>query len=276
MTWIPAVVTIHDLSFLRFPERFRPANRLYLTTMTRLSCQRAQRIIAVSQATADETTRLLGVRAERIDVVYHGVEHSQFQPLPSDQVEAFRGEKGLPDRFVLFVGTLEPRKNLVTLVEAFSRTRAVRQGMRLFVAGGKGWYYQEVFRRVEELGLTQAVHFPGFVPDAELPLWYNAASVLVFPSEHEGFGLPVLESMACGTPVIAANTSSLPEVVGQAAFLYESTDLAQLIDHIANVLDDPYLMVKMQEMGRDQASKFSWQKAGQDMAAVYEKALSYR
>jgi glycosyltransferase involved in cell wall biosynthesis len=160
--------------------------------MTRFSCRRARRIIAVSQATADEIVRLLGVPLERIDVVPHGVEHERFHPLPAGQVEAFRREKGLPERFVLFVGMLEPRKNLKALIEAFVRTQAMREGIRLLVVGGKGWYYQEIFKLVEDLDLTDAVGFAGFVPAAELPLWYNAATIFVYPSLYEGFGMPLL------------------------------------------------------------------------------------
>jgi glycosyltransferase involved in cell wall biosynthesis len=272
-TWIPTVVTIHDLSFMRFPDRFRAANRLYLTTMTRLSCRRARRIIAVSQATADETIRLLDVPAERIDVVHHGVEHSRFRPLSSDQVQAFRRDKDLPDRFVLFLGTLEPRKNLVTLVESFAHTRAARQGLRLVVAGGKGWYYQEIFRRVEDLGMTEAVRFPGFVPDAELPLWYNAATVFVYPSVYEGFGMPLLEAMACGCPVIGSNASCMPEVVGDAGLLVAPDDVAGLSAKLDLLLENADLREDLGRRGRTRAAAFTWEAAARATTASYRRAL---
>lgn len=273
VTACPVVITVHDLSFLRFPERFRPANRLYLSTMTRLSCRRARRIIAVSQATAGEIVDLLGVPAERIDVVPHGVRHTRFHPLPSAQVKAFSRDKGLPERFVLFLGTLEPRKNLIALIEAFARTQAVRQGVRLIIAGGKGWYYQEVFKRVEELALKDAVCFTGFVSDAEKPLWYNAATVFVYPSLYEGFGMPLLEAMACGTPVIGSDTSSMPEVVGDAGLLVAPGDVDVLAENLERLLVDADLRVGLGQRARTRASAYSWKTAAVATVASYRRAM---
>ncbi len=270
---IPAVITVHDLSFLRFPDRFRPANRLYLSTLTRLSCRRARRVIAVSQATADEVVRLLGVETERIDVVPHGVQREHFRPIAADRVAAFRREKGLPERFFLFLGTLEPRKNLVTLVEAFARTEAMRQGIRLVIAGGKGWYYQEIFSRVEELDLVDAVRFTGFVPDAELPLWYNAATVFVYPSLYEGFGMPLLEAMACGTPVIASDASCLPEVVGDAGLLVPPQDVEGLARDLDHLLANADLQADLSQRGSARAASYTWEAAAIATVASYRRAL---
>jgi glycosyltransferase involved in cell wall biosynthesis len=274
VTWVPTVVTIHDLSFLRFPDRFRPANRLYLSIMTRLSCRRARRLIAVSQATADEIVHLLNMPAEHIDVVPHGVEHTRFRSLPSSQVEAFRQEKGLPERFVLFLGTLEPRKNLTTLVEAFARTKAVRQGCRLVIGGGRGWYFQKIFQRVEELDLIDAVYFPGFVPSAELPLWYNAATVFVYPSLYEGFGMPLLEAMACGAPVIGARASCLPEVVGEVGPLVAPHDVAGLTNSLDRLLADADLRADLSQQGRERAATFTWEATTAATVASYHRALA--
>ncbi|NIV39588.1 MAG: glycosyltransferase, partial [Anaerolineae bacterium] len=177
----PVVVTIHDLSFIRFPKLFRPASRSYLAVLTRLSARRARRLIAVSAHTARESTRLLGVPLERIDVVYHGVDPA-FHPRPVHEVLALRERRGLPERFVLFVGTLEPRKNLVRLVEAFSRIRDGRVG--LVLVGGRGWLYDELFATVESLGLDDEVMFAGYVMNDELPVWYNAATVVAYPSVY--------------------------------------------------------------------------------------------
>jgi glycosyltransferase involved in cell wall biosynthesis len=270
---IPTVITIHDLSFLRFPECFRPANRLYLSMMTRLSCRRAKRIIAVSQATAEETTRLLGVPTGRIDVVPHGVEHAHFRPIPSRHVETFRREKGLPDRFVLFVGTLEPRKNLLALIEAFSHVAATQAGVKLVIVGGKGWYYQQVFERVQALDLTHRVMFAGFVSAEELPLWYNAAAVFVYPSVYEGFGMPVLEAMACGTPVIGSDTSAMPEVVADAGLLVAPDDVTRLADSIVRVLNHASLRENLGVRGRARASQFTWEAAVGATLASYWRAL---
>ena len=271
---VPAVITVHDLSFLRFPEQFRPLNRLYLSTMTRHSCRRARRVIAVSQATADETVRLLGVPAERIDVVPNGVHHAHLHTLPAFQVQAFRQAKGLPERFVLFLGTLEPRKNLTTLVQAFARTQAARHGVKLVIAGGKGWYYQEIFASVERFGLEDAVLFPGFVPDAELPLWYNTATVFVYPSLYEGFGLPLLEAMACGTPVIGADTSCIPEVVGDAGLLIPPHDAAALADGLERLLADADLRADLSQRGRALSAAYTWEAAASATVDSYRRALA--
>jgi glycosyltransferase involved in cell wall biosynthesis len=241
--------------------------------MTRLSCRRARRVIAVSQATAEEVVRLLGVPAGRIDVVPHGVQHARFRPLPPRQVEVFRRERGLPERFVLFLGTLEPRKNLVTLIEAFARTRGARRGPKLVIAGGKGWYYREIFERVEELDLVDAVCFPGFVPDAELPLWYNAATVFVYPSLYEGFGMPLLEAMACDTPVIASKVSCMPEVVGDVGPLVAPDDVAGLADNLERLLADAELRAELSRRGRRRASAYTWTATATATVASYRRAL---
>jgi glycosyltransferase involved in cell wall biosynthesis len=271
---VPAVITVHDLSFLRYPERFRPANRLYLSTMTRLSCRRARRVIAVSQATADEIVRLLGVPEAHIDVIPHGVEHDRFQPVPAVELHAFRKKWDLPERFILYLGTLEPRKNILTLLEAYGLTRAFRDAVPLVIAGGKGWYYKEIFERVEKLGLIDAVRFPGFVPDAEIPLWYNAATVFVYPSIYEGFGLPLLEAMACGTPVIGSTASSIPEVVRGAGLLVAPDDVDQLSDSLDRVVQDRDLRADLSERGRARSDSFTWQATAAATVASYRRALS--
>jgi glycosyltransferase involved in cell wall biosynthesis len=267
----PVVVTIHDLSFIRFPDLFRPANRLYLTVMTRLSARRARRLIAVSAHAATETTQLLGVPPERIDVVYHGVDPA-FRPLPADEVAAFRRRQGLPERFALFVGTLEPRKNLVRLVEAFARIDDGKT--RLALAGGKGWLYDELFARVESLGLEDAVIFPGYVMSDDLPLWYNAATVLAYPSVYEGFGLPVVEAQACGTPVLTSNASSLPEAAGDAALMVDPYDVEALATELNRMLTDESLRCKLRERGLTHARQFSWPCTARETARVYRRALT--
>ncbi|MBU0702637.1 MAG: glycosyltransferase family 4 protein, partial [Chloroflexi bacterium] len=267
----PAVVTIHDLSFIRFPDLFRPANRLYLTALTRLSARRARRLIAVSEHAAAESARLLGVSRERIDVIYHGVDPA-FRPLPADEVAAFRRRRRLPERFVFFVGTLEPRKNLARLVEAFARARDARIG--LVLAGGKGWLYDELFARVEALGLSEQVIFPGYVTSEELPLWYNAATLLAYPSVYEGFGLPVLEAQACGTPVLTSNLSSLPEAAGDAAVMVDPYDVEALADGLNRLLTDESLRNDLRAAGLARVGQFTWSRAAQETVRTYRRALA--
>lgn len=271
----PAVVTVHDLSFVRYPQAFPPMQRLYLRSQARRSARSARRIIAVSQATRRDVAGLLGAPAERVDVVYNGVD-AAFRPAPASEVAEFRRRKGLPERFILHLGTLEPRKNLVRLVQAFDQVR--RQAgrpaeLKLVLAGGRGWDYAAIFQEVARLGLGQEVLFPGYVPDQELPWWYRSATVFAYPSLLEGFGLPVVEAMACGTPVVTSNTSSLPEVAGEAALLVDPASSEMLADALQAVLSDPALAQNLAAAGLAQAGRFSWQRTARETAAVYRSAL---
>jgi glycosyltransferase involved in cell wall biosynthesis len=226
--------------------------------------------VAISESTGRDLERYYGISNEKIDIVLPGVGR-EFQLIDRDKVESFRKEKRLTDPYLLHVGTLQPRKNIPFLVKALAKIR--RPNLKLILVGGKGWNYDEIYSAVEKYGLKKQVDFRGFVTDTELPLWYNAAAATIFPSLYEGFGLPVLEAMACGSPVIAANTSAIPEVAGQAALLYEPDDLTELIDHIAILLDDPQIAAKMQENGLNQATRFTWQRASQELITVYDRAL---
>jgi glycosyltransferase involved in cell wall biosynthesis len=213
---------------------------------------------------------LLGVPPEQIDVVYHGVDPA-FHPLPDDEVAAFRHRRGLPERFALFVGTLEPRKNLVRLVEAFARIKNDQVG--LVLVGGKGWLYDELFSRVEALGLSKIVTFAGYVTGDELPLWYNAATALAYPSVYEGFGLPVLEAQACGTPVLTSNASSLPEAAGDAGLMVDPYDTDALAAGLHRLLTDESLQYELRERGLIHARQFSWPRTARETAGVYRRAL---
>lgn len=269
----PTVVTVHDLSFLRFPQAFPRLQRLYLRTQAGRSARAARRVIAVSRATKEDVVRLLHVPADRVDVVYNGVDEA-FGPAPQAQVEAFRRARGLPPRAILHLGTLEPRKNLVRLVQAFDLVRRRgHQDVALILAGGKGWDYTAIFQEVARLGLEAAVLFPGYVPDAELPWWYRSAAVFAYPSLMEGFGLPVLEAMACGAPVVTSSASSLPEVAGDAASLVDPTSVDGLAAALAELLDNAELAQERRERGLQQAARFSWRRTAQETAAVYRRSL---
>lgn len=267
----PFVVTVHDLSYYLYPETFRAANRSYLQLLGRQSVRRARRVIAVSQSTKDDLVKHYGLPATRVDVVYHGVDEA-FCPLPAEEVATFRARQGLPERFLLFVGTLEPRKNVVRLVEAYAILP--QTSPPLVLVGGKGWFYEQVFRRVEELGLASRVHFAGYVPAADLPAWYNAAEVLVYPSLYEGFGLPLLEAMACGTPVISSTASSLPEVVGDAGLLVDPVDVEGLAAAMERVLRDASARERMRAAGLHRAQRFTWEDAARQTVASYRRALA--
>jgi glycosyltransferase involved in cell wall biosynthesis len=270
LTRVPHIDTIHDLSFLRYPQFFKAKKRLYLRWLTQWSSQRAAALIAVSEFTAREVVRLLHVPRSQVHVVYHGVE-PRFQPLPAEQVAEFRQKLGLPKRYILYLGTLEPRKNLVTLLKAYAAL--ADPDVHLVLAGGKGWLCEDIFAEVDALGLEDRVHFPGYLSDAALPFWYNAAEAFAYVSWYEGFGLPVLEAMACGTPTVASNTTSLPEVAGEAALLVPPDEVEAVREALKRCLSDQPLRARLQHAGREQAAAFTWDKTAEQTVALYKTVL---
>lgn len=265
-----SVVTVHDLSFLRYPYTLNRANRTYLRLVTRLSVRQANAVIAVSRHTRRELIELLSVPATHVHVVPNGVD-DRFRPLRESVVEDFRQQRGLPDRFLFCQCTIEPRKNLSILLRAFAALDETDYA--LVIGGGRGWQYKSIFAMVEQLELTDRVWFPGFIPDEELPLWHNAANIFVFPSLYEGFGLPPLEAMACGTPVIVSDSSSLPEVVGDAGVLIDATDVNAIVSEIRHLLHDEEQTAFLADRGLARAKQFSWHATARQTAAVYEATL---
>jgi glycosyltransferase involved in cell wall biosynthesis len=269
----PSVVTVYDLSFLLFPGAFNTANRIYLAATTRATAKRARRILTISEQTRRDIVRHLHVAEEYVDVTYPAVEE-RYRLLADTEVEAFRVARSLPEAFIFSVGTLEPRKNLAGLLQAYARLAKPRPP--LYVAGGTGWQVSPIFDTVRQLQLADDVHFLGFVPEDELPLWYNAARLFAYPSLYEGFGLPVLEAMACGTPVITSTAASLPEVGGKAAVLVPPRDTDRLAQEMERVLEDPQVRMEMRAAGRIQASRFTWRAMVDQTAASYRRAIRER
>ena len=267
----PLVVTVYDLSFLRYPQLLTPPRRRYLQALTRLTCSRAQRVIAISQSTADDLAALLDVAPARIDIAPPGHDPARFRPLPAQDVAALRRRAGLPERFWLFVGTLEPRKNLVTLLRAYAQ---LQQRLPLVIGGARGWDHEPVFSAVERLNLGDSVRFTGYLPAEELALWYNAAEVFVYPSLHEGFGMPVLEAMACGTPVIVADASSLPEVAGADATCLPPTDVDAWAAALQHSLRSDAWKAGERQRGLGQARRFSWRLTAERTIGSYACALN--
>jgi len=269
----PAVVTVHDLALLRFPELGTPALRR-MVGRARDATRRARAVIAVSEATRRDIVELCGVAAERVHVVHNGVA-ATFTPLPAAVARARAAARiGSDDPYLLHVGTLEPRKNLPTLLRAFAALEGdSARPPRLVLAGARGWGDAPLFALVDALGLTARVSFLGEVGPADLPALYSAAELFVYPSRYEGFGLPVLEAMACGAPVIASNASALPEVVGDAGLLVDPDDVDGLRAAIRRLGGDAELRANLRERGRERAKSFTWERAARETLAVYRAAI---
>lgn len=269
------VVTVHDLSFMRTPGAHPTHRRWYLTAATWLSARRARAVLADSHATKDDVVALLGVNPDRVHVVYPGHE-ATFHPRPDDEVQAFRRNNTLGRPFVLFVGTLEPRKNVDVLVRAFGVAAQGGFGGDLVVAGGSGWATEGIDAALAESPVRDRIRRIGYVKQEDLPYWYCAADLVVYPSSYEGFGLPVLEAMASGTPVITSNRSSLPEVAGDAALTVDPRNVPKLATAMMAALASTERRAAMRERGLAQARRFDWTVAAERCLNVYQRALDPR
>lgn len=273
---VPTVITVHDLSALTMPEYHTRRNRLLTVPQMLLSLRRATRIIAVSRATARDVTGLPGIDPARVRVIMEAPTPG-LAPASPDAVRELVRRLDLPRPFVLFLGALEPRKNVATLIQALGRLR--RDGddrTRLVIAGAEGWRNDDVYAEARRIGLGGAVHFAGYVAAADLPALYGAATAFVYPSIFEGFGLPPLEAMVCGTPVVCSNTSSLPEVVGDAAITADPLDVDALATALRRVLDDADLRARLRTAGFVRASLFSWERTASRTLEVYHEAIAER
>ena len=266
----PLVVTIHDLAYLRRPELVPARRRRYFGWLARLSARRARRVLAVSASTKRDVVELLGVPPERV-VVTPLAADERFRPLPPAELARFRAEQDLTRPFVLYVGTVEPRKNLPALLRAFDRI-APELPHDLIIAGPDGWLTEGFYATLQGLRHRERVRRQPFVPAEELAGWYGAADCFAFPSLYEGFGLPVLEAMACGTPVVTADVSSLPEVAGDAALTVPPDDEAALAEAIRRVLTEPELAAGMRHRGPARAAAFSWARTAELTVAAYRDA----
>ena len=264
---IRSVFTLHDLIFQFDPDSHKPLNIAFLKTMMPRFLKAADAIIAVSECSQRDAMRLYGVPKNKIHVIYEGVD-PKFTPITdTTRLAAVRAKYQLPDRFILHVGTIEPRKNLPLLFEVIAHSEE-----HLVVAGKLGWLTEPILAKVKELGVEDRVHFTGFVDDEDLPAMISSATVLAMPSKYEGFGLPVLEAMACGTPVVASNASSLPEVGGDAVLYAWPDDVRSWINLLDLVREDVELRSSLRERGLRQAAKFRWDEAARQTAEVYRAA----
>jgi glycosyltransferase involved in cell wall biosynthesis len=266
----PVVLTVHDLIGLLFPTSLPPVSRFYWSRWLPRAIHWADRIITDSEHTQRDLNRLLGIPAECVEVIYLGVNEA-FQSLQDQAaLETIRQRYSLPMGIILYVGTLEPRKGLDTLIAAYG-TLAADAPHDVVIAGKRGWYTEPLFQQVEALGLGQRVHFTDYIPDEDLPALYNLAHLFVYPSRYEGFGLPVLEAMACGVPVVCTNAASVPEIVGDAALLVPPDDVEALAAAMRRVLDDRVLEAELVARGLERARSFTWEETARRTVQIYEE-----
>ena len=267
-----SVVTVHDLGYLYYPEAHTRLAQRYLDWSTRYNARHAAHVIADSQATRSDLMRHYHVPEKKISVVYPGG-GSRLEPVTdAGKLSAVKRRYDLPERYLLYVGTIQPRKNLQRLVEAFNLLKQSSDvnDLSLVIAGKKGWLYESIFQRTVELGLEGRVLFPGYVDSDDLPALMSAAVAFVLPSLYEGFGLPAWEAMTCGTPVVCANVSALPEVVGDAALLVDPLDVRGLAEAMRRIVTDGALRRELRRRGFEQASHFSWKRCAREVLDVLE------
>lgn len=271
---IPSVITVHDLGFLRWPHFLTEDNATYYSQIDR-GVRHARHVIVPSQSTKNDVIGQLGVPNNKISVIYEAAA-PLYQPLPVEETRASITRKyQIPDKFAVFVSTIEPRKNIGGLLRAFRHLldKYNVQDTGLVFVGKRGWLYEEVFETVERLHLKDCTFFVGRVPDEDLRSLYVAARCHVHPAFYEGFGLPPLEAMACGTPTIVSNTSSLPEVVGDAALLVDPNEWEEIAVALHRLFTDDDLHGELREKGFQRAATFSWKRAAAETLEVYEHVV---
>lgn len=270
------VVTVHDLAFLFYPEAAMPSLHRYLNVVVPRSVRCADYLLADSANTAKDLQEQWQIEAGRISVVQGAVDHARFQPVTdANRLAEVRRRYGIGDRpFILGLSTLQPRKNFARLIEAFYQARqAAHLPHRLVIGGGKGWLFDEIFARVQALGLTEDVLFPGYIADADLPALYTAAEFFAFPSLYEGFGLPVIEALACGTPVLTADNSCLPEAGGPGALYVKAEQIESIAEGIVTLTGNASLRQQLRTLGLAHAAQFTWQRSAEQLLAAYQKVL---
>ena len=269
------VLTVHDLSFLVHPEYAEKGLRQYLERVVPPSVADASLVLADSESTGNDLMVLLDVPPERVEVLLPGVE-PRFAPVVDEiALESTRRKYDISFPYILTICTIEPRKNLIGLMKAFSRFKEMTQSPhKLVIGGGKGWLYQDVFATAHAIDVADDIVFLGYVEEDDLPALYTMSDLFAWVSFYEGFGLPVLEAMACGTPVVGSNRASLPEVIGDAGLLVAPDEIDAIADAFRSVLGDEELAAELAGRGRKQASLFSWRSTAEQLLSIYQRLAS--
>jgi glycosyltransferase involved in cell wall biosynthesis len=270
-TRCPLVVSVHDISYVHFPEFFTKRHLRLVSTYVPYSVKAARHVLTLSESAAQDIERVYGVPRNKISVVPLAARAPYTSMAEPTRVSHVRETFGLSEPYILAVGNLQPRKNLLRLVEAVAKLPAWASDLKLALVGKAQWRELDIYRRVTELGLKDRVVFTGYVSDEDLAHLYHGSHALVYPSLYEGFGLPILEAMACGTPVICSNTSSMPEVAGDAAIMVDPLNVGELADAIGSVVQSNSLREQLRHLGFARAASFSWLKTACQTLKVYEQ-----
>lgn len=264
------VLTINDMTYYLVPGKHTSTKVRYFRALMPGSVARSERVIALSESVKADIIRILGTPPHKIEVIYLG-KGEKFRPIPEqDILDRIRKKYGLNRKTILFVGLIEPGKNLPTLIRAYATLKGLHQEYDLVLAGKMGSGYPDALQCATDCGVRDHVLFPGFIPDDELPELYNLAEVYVHTTLYEGFGLPVLEAMSCGTPVITSNRSSLPEIAGGAALLVDPGNVEEMAAAMHRVLTDAGLRKQMSQKGLEQSKLFTWEKTAQATLKIYQ------
>ncbi len=269
-----SIVTFHDMTFFLYPQMHQYYKRIFFGAMIQIAAKRANAIVADSESSRQDILLLLDVNPNRVFTVPLGVSPAYHHVDDRESLESIRRKYHLPERFLLYVGVLEPRKNLPVLVRAYRSL--VNRGIphSLVIVGRKGWMYDQLFQTIRDLDLASRVIFTGYVPEAELPLIYSTADLFIYPSLYEGFGLPVLEAMACGVPVVTSNISSMPEIVGNAGILVDPRRMDELADAVFRISTNRDLHDELAHKGAVRAQLFSWERTARETLDVYRRVAN--
>ncbi len=270
------LITVYDLVYKLFPETMSGKNYRWLEKGLENSAARADKIITISQNSKEEIIKYLGVAEEKIEIVYPGVNHKLYshQLKPEDELE-IRKKYSLPERFILYLGTLEPRKNIGKIIEAYAGYRKKNNSeLSLVLAGQKGWRYTYIFNKIKDYNLGNRVHFTGYVAEEDKPAIYQMSEMFIFPSLYEGFGLPVLEAMAAGIPVITSCVSALPEVAGKGAITVAPGSVTDITGAIKKIAGDKIFRNELAKRGLEQSKKFSWEESARRLTEIYREMFA--
>lgn len=272
------ITIVHDMAFRAFPETVAKRTERWLKNNLEKYCRRADVILTVSEFSRQEIQRYMGIPTEKIEVIYNGVDMERYHPgYTVAQIGAAKSRYRICGSYILYLGTLEPRKNIETLITAYNLLKKEIGSDRLpklVLAGKKGWMYETIFTLVQNYGLENDVIFTGYVDEEDVPVLLCGAHIFAFPSLYEGFGIPPLEAMACGTPVITSNTSSLPEIVGEAGILIPPMDAEGLKRSMQQLLTDEVMRQHYIKAGLKQVREFTWARSAEKLVDIYRKLCS--